>query len=44
MYVDQERLWFPDGELDPDTITADMGRVMEEYEVFPPDEVLYGSG
>lgn len=44
MYAEQGRLWFPDGELDRDTIAADMGRVMEECEVFPPDEVLYGSG
>lgn len=35
-------LWFPDTELDPATIADDMAVIMEECEIFPPNDLLYG--
>lgn len=41
-YEARGELFFPDTELDPSTIAGDMMKIMEQCEVMPPDEELYG--
>lgn len=41
-YEASGKLFFPDTELDPATIAADMVTIMGQCEVMPPDEKLYG--
>lgn len=41
-YEARGELFFPDTELDPATIAGDMVTIMEQCEVMPPDEELYG--
>ncbi len=41
-YEARGELFFPDTELDPSTMAGDMVTIMEQCEVMPPDEELYG--
>lgn len=41
-YEARGELFFPDTELDPSTIAGDMVTIMEQCDVMPPDEALYG--